>query len=105
VRSKKAGENDAEKLLFWIYMPYARKALAQMALPNSNFPADIKTYDDLFFNRCFSSVIIRESNVYSRLSKANLSEADAYKVGKEIEMEGINVEHDLWVYAPTYVRK
>lgn len=105
VRSKKMGKKDEEKPLFWLYVPHARKELAQMPLPNLGFPADVKTYDDLFFNRHFSSVIIKTSNVHNRSLTDYLSEAEAYKVGKEIEMESINVEHDLWVYAPTYVRK
>ena len=28
-----------------------------------------------------------------------------YKVEQEVEMESIDVEHDFWVYAPTYVRR
>ena len=76
-----------------------------MPLPNLDFPADIKTFDDLFFNRYFSSNIIKTSNVYNRSLKDYLSEAEAYNAGQEIEMENLNVEHDLWVYAPTYVRR
>jgi hypothetical protein len=105
VRSKKLGEKDGEKLLFWLYVPRARKELAQMPLPNLGFPADVKTYDDLFFNRYFSSVIIKTSNRYDRSLKDYLSEADAYKAAQEIEMDNIDLEHNLWVYAPTYVRK
>ena len=105
VRSKKLGENETEKPLFWLYVPHARQILAQMPLPNLGFPDDIKTYNDLLFSRYFSSVIIKESNVYNRSLKDYLSEVEAFKAGQAVEMESFNVEHDLWVYAPTYVRR
>jgi hypothetical protein len=100
VRSKKADKRAPESPLFWIYMPNGRKELAQIPLPNLGFPADIKTYDDLFFNRYFSSRIIKESNVKSLSLNEYLSDADALNAAQKIEMEAIDLEHNLWVYVP-----
>lgn len=43
--------------LYWVYYPEIRAALAQEKLTDENLPTKIKTLDDLFFYRHFSSRI------------------------------------------------
>jgi Gliding motility associated protein GldN len=105
VRPKKSPKSATPTPLFWVYMPNARKELAQNSLPDTGFPADVKNYDDLFFNRYFSSTIIKESNIHNRSLSEYLNEAEAAEKAQDIELEAIDLEHALWVYAPTYVRK
>jgi Gliding motility associated protein GldN len=100
IRSKKLGTNASNSPLFWIYMPNSRKEFAQNPLPNLGFPEDIKSYDDLFFNRCFSSTIIKESNVKNRSFDDYLNENEAYNAAQKIEMDIIDFEHNVWVYKP-----
>jgi antitoxin component YwqK of YwqJK toxin-antitoxin module len=99
VRSKKSGEKDSERPLFWVYMPNARKELAQVPLPNAGVTSSVKTYDDLFFNRYFSSTIIKTSNVQNKYFD-DLGSASARKEGEKVEMDNIDLEHNLWVYKP-----
>jgi antitoxin component YwqK of YwqJK toxin-antitoxin module len=100
VRSKKAGNKAENTPLFWVYMPNARKELAQISLPNTGFPTDIKTYDDLFFNRYFSSTIIKTSNPKSLYLDDYLRNDEVLKAAQKIEMDNIDLEHNLWVYKP-----
>jgi len=83
--------------LYWAYFPELRKCLAMEKISQSDLPEKIKTLDDLFFYRCFSSQIYKEANVYDRTIAS-------YKKGKEIEKEAerieiglIETENDLWI--------
>jgi hypothetical protein len=106
VRSKKVKTADPEFPLFWIRVPDARKVLVQCPLPTSGFPSGIKTYDDLFFNRCFSSTIIKESNVYSKAIDDYQNETAARAISDQIDMNLIEVEHNMWDYSPkTYAKR
>jgi hypothetical protein len=100
VRPKKSPNRDAEMPLFWLYMPRARKELAQNPLPNSGFPADIKNYDDVFFNRYFSGTIIRESNSSNHALNEPSNDIEAQNAAQKLEMDIIDLEHNLWVYKP-----
>jgi len=75
--------------LYWIYFPSIRKLLAQEKLESENNPAYIKTMDDLFFYRMFSSNICKEINADERKLTENESE--------KVQMFIIEVEHDLWI--------
>ncbi len=50
-------ESGNTLLLYWVYYPEIRAALAQEKLTDENLPTKIKTLDDLFFYRHFSSQI------------------------------------------------
>ena len=87
------------KPLFWIKYDEVRDALAKQEVYNSNNDAQRISYDDLFMQRKFGSVIYGESNVYNdrsikdyQVGKASLFEAE------RIKTELFNFEHDLWEY-------
>lgn len=88
-----------KKPLFWIKYDEARDALAKQEVFMSNNDAQRISFDDLFMQRRFGSVIVGESNVY------NDRMIQEYQVGKytlfeaeRIKTELFNFEHDLWEY-------
>jgi gliding motility associated protien GldN len=88
-----------KKPLFWIKYDEARDALAKQEVFMNNNDAQRISFDDLFMQRRFGSVIVGESNVYN---DRMISE---YQVGKytlfeaeRIKTELFNFEHDLWEY-------
>lgn len=85
--------------VFWIYFPEARRILANHEVFNEHSDSERRTFDDIFFKRFFSSVIVKESNVYDdrglaeySLGLQTLLEAD--KIKKAIS----DIEQDLWEY-------
>ena len=83
--------------LYWVHFPQIRKYLAQEKIHRTGLPAKIKTFDDLFFYRCFYGQIYKVANDYDR-------PISSYKTGKEIEKEAerieislIENEHDIWI--------
>jgi gliding motility associated protien GldN len=88
-----------KKPLFWIKFDEVRDALAKQEVFMFNNDAQRISYDDLFMQRRFESVIVGESNVY------NDRRINEYEVGKSalfeaerIKNELFNFEHDLWEY-------
>jgi gliding motility associated protien GldN len=88
-----------KKPLFWIKYDEARDALAKEEVYLNNNDAQRVSFDDLFMQRRFGSVIVGESNVYNdrrivdyQVGKYALFEAD------RIKTELFNFEHDLWEY-------
>jgi gliding motility associated protien GldN len=88
-----------KKPLFWIKYDEVRDALAKQEVYMSNNDAQRLSFDDLFMQRRFGSVIVGESNVY------NDRRIKDYQVGKytlfeaeRIKTELFNFEHDLWEY-------
>ena len=88
-----------KKPLFWIKYNEARDALAKQEVYLSNNDAQRMSFDDLFMQRRFGSMIYGESNVY------NDRMIQEYQVGKytlfeaeRIKNELFNFEHDLWEY-------
>jgi len=85
--------------LCWIKYDDIRDALAKQEVFITNNDAQRISYDDLFMQRKFGSVIIGESNVYNdryiqdyQTGKYTLFEAE------RIKTELFNFEHDLWEY-------
>jgi gliding motility associated protien GldN len=89
----------AKKPLFWVKYDEIRDALAKQEIFVANNDAQRISFDDLFMQRRFGSVIIGESNVYNdrpiqdyQTGKYTLFEAE------RIKNELFDFEHDLWEY-------
>lgn len=87
------------KPLFWIRYDDIRDILAKHEAFVANNDAQRISFDDLFMQRRFGSVIYGESNVYDD------RQINDYTVGKytlfeaeRIKTELFNFEHDLWEY-------
>jgi gliding motility associated protien GldN len=88
-----------KKPLFWIKYDEIRDALSKQEVYMASNDAQRISYDDLFMQRRFGSVIYGESNVYNdriiqeyQVGKYTLFEAE------RIKTELFNFEHDLWEY-------
>ncbi len=89
----------AKNPLFWVKYNDVRDVLAKNEVFVSNNDAQRISFDDLFMQRRFGSVIIGESNVYNdrfiqdyQTGKYTLFEAE------RIKTDLFNFEHDLWEY-------
>lgn len=87
------------KALFWVRFDEVRDILAKKEAFISNNDAQRISYDDLFMQRRFGSIIFGESNVFNdrmiseyEVGKSGLFEADRLK------QELFNLEHDLWEF-------
>ena len=96
-------DNDAgralRKPLFWVRYDDLRDALAKQEVFLANNDAQRISFDDLFMQRRFGSVIFGESNVFDD------RQINEYTVGKStlfeaerIKTELFNFEHDLWEF-------
>ena len=89
----------AKKPLFWVKYDDIRDALSKQEVFVTSNDAQRISFDDLFMQRRFGSVIIGESNVQNdrfisdyQTGKYTLFEAE------RIKNELFNFEHDLWEY-------
>jgi gliding motility associated protien GldN len=87
------------KPLFWIKYDDVRDVLAKHEAFTANNDAQRISFDDLFMQRRFGSVIFGESNVFDD------RQINEYTVGKytlfeaeRIKNELFNFEHDLWEF-------
>jgi len=87
------------KPLFWVKYDDIRDALAKQEAFLASNDAQRISFDDLFMQRRFGSVIFGESNVFDD------RQINEYTVGKStlfeaerIKSELFNFEHDLWEY-------
>ncbi|HBC77719.1 MAG TPA: gliding motility protein GldN [Bacteroidales bacterium] len=96
-------DNDAgralRKPLFWVKYDDLRDALAKQEAFLASNDAQRISFDDLFMQRRFGSVIFGESNVFDdrqindyTVGKSTLFEAE------RIKTELFNFEHDLWEF-------
>ncbi len=96
-------DNDAgralRKPLFWVKYDDLRDALAKQEAFLANNDAQRISFDDLFMQRRFGSIIFGESNVFDdrqindyTVGKSTLFEAE------RIKSELFNFEHDLWEF-------
>ncbi len=97
------GEFKYQEVLFWMYYPEARYALARYRVQNGNNDIAPMSWYDLFESRFFASYILKISNPldlrvqdvyygYEREGIDRLLESD------KIKAELFNFEHDLWEY-------
>lgn len=89
----------SRRQLFWVRYEDFRDSFAKHEAYNRYNDAQRISYDDLFMQRRFSSVIYAESNVYDN------RQINEYKVGKDVLYEAEKIkrdlqefEHDLWEY-------
>lgn len=92
-------QRPLRKPLFWIKFDEIRDILAKNEAFVSNNDAQRISFDDVFMQRRFGSVIFGESNVFNdrmineyTVGKSSLFEAD------RIKNELFTIEHDLWEY-------
>jgi gliding motility associated protien GldN len=91
-RAKKIG-------LFWIKFDEVRDALAKKEAFITNNDAQRISFDDLFMQRRFGSVVVGESNVYNdrRIAEYQIGKSSLYEA-ERIKTDLFNFEHDLWEY-------
>lgn len=87
------------KALFWIFMPNLRTTLVKTEAFNP-FPDGIRlTWDDIFTQRLFSSVVYKEDNVRDeRIKDVYEDPIDQLYESERIKSKIFNFEHDLWEY-------
>jgi gliding motility associated protien GldN len=92
-------QQPLRKPLFWIRFDEVRDILAKNEAFVTNNDAQRISFDDLFMQRKFGSIIYGESNVF------NDRMVQSYSVGKaalfeseKIKTELFNQEHDLWEF-------
>lgn len=87
------------KQTFWVYFPEARNLLTRHEIYNLHNDAQQVSFDDLFWQRRFSSYIFAESNVYDNriVSDYTLGLETLYE-GERIKGWLADTEHDLWEY-------
>ncbi len=88
----------AYETLFWLYFPECRYVLANWDSFNRFNDAERRSFDDLFQKRMFSSLIIKESNVYNRRIDDVYAGMDALLKAEEIKEKLFILEHDLWSF-------
>jgi gliding motility associated protien GldN len=91
--------NITTKVLFWIYFPEYRELFAKYEIYNRQSDSQNISFDDLFMQRRFSSVIFGESNVYNnRYINDYLVGDDILYEAEKIKYSLMEMEHDLWEY-------
>jgi gliding motility associated protien GldN len=89
----------ARTATFWVYFPELRDALARNEVFNANNDSHRISFDDIFLQRRFGSMILSQSNVYDN------RRISAYETGRMALLEAeqvkewlMNIEHDMWEY-------
>jgi len=84
---------------FIVHFPQCRRLFATHSVYNPNNDAQSISFDDLFFQRRFSSTVIAESNVFGNRMLTD------FKLGQDVLLEAEQIkkdlfimEHDLWEY-------
>ncbi len=98
-RLKNSNNPLQDTTLFWVNIPSIRKVLAKEKVVVSGLPTDIKTYDDLFFKRYFSSKIYKESNVKNQDLENYVAIGNLEETREKIEIDLIESEHNFWVHS------
>ncbi len=80
--------------LYWVRFPAARKYLANAVITKNE---SNNSLDDLLFFRNFYSSIYKEDNIYNRQISDYKSGNDISKEAEKIEINLIEMEHDLWL--------
>lgn len=93
------GVKRGVKALFWVFMPSLRNVLVKTEAFNP-FPEGIRlTWDDIFTQRLFSSIIYKEDNVRDeRVRDIWEDPIDQLYESERIKEKLFNFEHDLWEF-------
>lgn len=84
------------ELLFWVYYPEAQFALSRSPSFNRQNTAANRSFEEVFRKRMFSSVIIKESNVYDRYIAEYKTGINALLEAEGIHEDMFNFEQDMW---------
>lgn len=87
---------ELEFTQFWVYFPACRPYFAKHEVYNYRNDSERRTYEDIFWKRQFSSVAIKETNVYDRLIQQYSKGIDALLESDRIKNDIFKWEHDLW---------
>jgi gliding motility associated protien GldN len=92
------GQSRKEKT-FWIYFPEVRPLLAAQEVFNRHNDSQRISFDDIFFQRRFSSYIVRETNVYDNREVVTYMQGlNTLLEAEKIKQEIFEMEHDLWEF-------
>lgn len=91
-------DKEAYRELFWVYFPSCRNIFAKSIVFNTRNDNEYRTFDEMFWKRDFSSVIVKESNVYDRYIIQYEKGINALLEAEDIKTDLFNWEHDLWHY-------
>lgn len=91
-------EKEAFRELYWVYFPSCRPYFAANDVFNTKNDSERRSFDELFWKRMFSSVVIKESNVYDRYIAEYQKGIDALTESENIKLNLFNWEQDLWNY-------
>ena len=90
-------ETGKPKELVWIYYPQFRKLLARLPVPDGQVPDYIRSAEDVFFYRYFSSQIIKVSNLHDQYIEDYKSDSEIEEEATKFELRLIEREHEFWV--------
>lgn len=99
--NKNTGEADPTQPpleLFWINFVQIRPLLAKTPVFNAENDAEWRTFDDIFWERRFSSYIVQQSNVFNRSIDAYMKGLDALLQGEKIHDKIQALENNMWQY-------
>jgi gliding motility associated protien GldN len=84
---------------FWVYFDEARPLFAKQEIFNRNNDAQRISFDDIFWQRRFTSYIVRESNVYdNREILSYMQGVNNLMEAERIKQRLFEIEHDLWEF-------
>lgn len=89
-------EDLGEKTFFYAYFPACRPFFAKHEVYNWKNDAERRTFEDIFWKRQFSSIAIKETNVYDRSIENYSKGIDALLESDRIKNDIFRWEHDLW---------
>ncbi len=94
--TKKGKEDAGEMLQFCTYFPACRPFFAKHEVYNVKNDSERRTFEDIFWKRQFSSVAIKESNMYDRSIDSYSKGIDALLESDRIKYDIFKYEHDMW---------
>jgi len=93
--------DDAYYPLFWIFYPDARNLLHNSHPVKNGFEAHVESYDYIMNSRDFSSVIIREENMFGNRGINEYIRANSLfqlREAEKIKNDIRDLESDMWTY-------
>lgn len=82
--------------LFYLYFPACRPFFAMHEVYNAKNDSERRTFEDIFWKRQFSSLAIKETNVFDRTIADYSKGIDALLESDRIKNDIFKWEHDLW---------